>query len=55
MPEQQPQGQQIPMEDVIEIYGNETLMLKLSIKGLQREVARLTQALEAAKAKPPEK
>lgn len=48
----QPQGQQIPTEDVFEIYGKDCMMLKINIKHLakanrqlQEENAQLKQQL----------
>lgn len=50
MPDQQ-QQQQVAMEDVTSIYGEDCMGLKLSIRHLQREIIRLQKELEAEKAK----
>ena len=51
MQNQQPaagqQGQQIPMEDVHDIYGRDCLTYQLIIKQQQREIAKLRQELES--------
>ena len=36
-----PQGQQIPMEDIFEIYGNDCLMLKLNLKNITKAYQQL--------------
>ena len=37
----QEQGQQIPMEDIFEIYGNDCLMLKINLKNISKAYQQL--------------
>lgn len=53
MPDQQPQpqNQQIPMDKIFTIYGQDCLMLRLGAKSLEEENIRLREELRKALAK----
>ena len=45
----QEQGQQIPMEDIFEIYGNDCLMLKINLKNISKAYQQLQTENEKLK------
>lgn len=45
----QEQGQQIPMEDIFEIYGNDCLMLKINLKNISKAYQQLQTENEQLK------
>ena len=42
----QPNAEQVPMEDIFSIFGQDTLLLKLNFRKAQQEIITLNQRIE---------